>query len=170
MKIVRNILLIAIVLLVQSTLFGRFDIYGVRPDLAMLVLLFLTNTAGPVESIWYGLLIGFLQDVYSPDYLGFNSLTMSIMGFLLIFVREQFTVEKGTVRLLVTFIACLVHDALYLMMYTHFDFLLTINLYLRMSLPGSLYTTALFFVMMAVWEWAKEGGILIVIREFLGNR
>ena len=170
MKVLRNILLVMIALLVQSTLFGRFDIYGVRPDLALLVLLFIANTTGPVGNIWYGFLIGLLQDVYSPEYLGFNTLTMSITGFFLGFVREQFTVEKGAVRLLVTFIVCLAHDALYLMIYTHFDFSLLFNLYLRLSLPGALYTSVIFFVLIAFWEWAEKGGIFIVIRELMGSR
>ena len=170
MKVLRNILLIAITMLLQSSLFGRLDIYNVRPDLALLVMLFIVNTTGPVENIWYGFLIGLLQDVYTPEYLGFNSLTMSIIGFLSGFVREQFTVEKGAVRLLAAFIACLVHDALYLMMYTHFDFSTMLNLYLHLSLPGALYTSVLFFVFVAVWEWAERGGMFIVIRELLGSR
>ena len=59
MKIVRNVLIIALALLLQSTLFGRFTIWGVKPDLAMLVLIFLVSSSGQVESVLYGFFIGF---------------------------------------------------------------------------------------------------------------
>ena len=39
MKIIRNILIIAVALLVQSTQFGRLAIAGIRPDMAMLALI-----------------------------------------------------------------------------------------------------------------------------------
>ena len=170
MKIIRNILLITLALLAQSSLLGRFDVFGIRPDLAMLVFLFIVNTSDFVESILYGFLIGFLQDVYTPEYLGFNALTMSIIGFALGFVRERITVEKGAVRLLLTFFACIVHDGFYLMLYTHFDFSAWMYLMFRASLAGAVYTSILAVVFITAWEWVEEGGLFVVIRQFMGYR
>ena len=170
MKILRNIILIAIALLVQSSFFGRFDVFGVRPDLAMLVLLFIAFSSHPVESILYGFLIGFLQDVYSPEYLGFNSLTMSIMGFLLGIVSERATVEKGAVHSLVAFFSCIVHDVLYMVMYTRFDHSVMGNLFLISSLPGAVYTSLLSLIFIILWDWAEKGGIFVVFRQFMGFR
>ena len=36
---------------------GRFDLYGVRPDLAVMVLIFLANEVSPVGCIYYGFFI-----------------------------------------------------------------------------------------------------------------
>ncbi len=110
MKIIRNILIIALALLLQSTLFGRFSVWGIRPDLTMLVLILLVIDSGPVESVLYGFFIGFIQDVYTPEFLGFNSFTMSLMAFLLDNIKERLTVENYSVKALVTFTACTVHD------------------------------------------------------------
>jgi len=170
MNIFKNILLIALALLVQSTVLGRVAMYGVRPDLAMLVLLYLTSTVEPVEIILYGFFIGFLQDVYSPEYLGYNALTMSLVGYALGFIKERITVERGPVRLLVTFLTCLVHDALYLSLYSHLQFSILLNLFLRWSIPGAVYTSVLSVIFITVWEWAEEGGVFVVFRQLLGYR
>ena len=103
MKTLRNILFIAFALLMQSTLIGRIEIFGTRPDLALLVLIFIANQSNPVECILYGFFIGFLQDVYTPEYLGYNAFTMSLIAFLLGVLKESLTVENYSVRLFTTF-------------------------------------------------------------------
>lgn len=170
MKIVRNLLLIALALLVQSTLAGRFDIYGVRPDIAMLVLLYIAGSADAFEGVLYGFLIGFLQDVYSPEYLGYNALTMSLTGFILGFIRERVTVEKMIVRIIVTLLACLVHDLLYLILYAQFDFMVMTGLIIPGSIAGAVYTTVLAVAIITVWEWVEKGGLFGVVNELMGDR
>ena len=168
MKYIRNILLITLALLVQSTLVGRFDIMGVRPDLALLVLLFIVKYSEPSESIMYGFLIGFLQDIYTPEYLGFNALTMSFMAFLLGFVKERVTVEKGIVHFLVIFSACIVHDSIFLSFYAHFNFTHLGTLFLTTALPGAAYTSVLSLITVMLWDWAEHGGLSLVIRQLMG--
>lgn len=170
MVIVRNILIIIIVLLVQSTVFGRMNIFGVRPDLAMLILIFIAAGAEPAESIFYGFFIGFIQDVYTPEYLGFNTLTMSLIGFSLGIVKETLTVENYLVKTLVTLVACIFHDLLYLSLYTIFDFSLLLKLFLKNSLPGALYTSILAFLSIVAYEWVSGGGLKGVIRELTTGR
>ncbi|MFA6473144.1 MAG: rod shape-determining protein MreD [Candidatus Latescibacterota bacterium] len=170
MVIVRNILIIIIVLLVQSTVFGRIDVVGVRPDLAMLILIFIAAGAEPAESILYGFFIGFVQDIYTPEYLGFNALTMSLIGFSLGIVKETLTVENYLVKTLVTFVACIFHDLLYLSLYTVFDFSLLLKLLLKNSLPGALYTSILAFLSIVVYKWVTGGGLKGVVRELTTGR
>ncbi|MBN1291570.1 MAG: rod shape-determining protein MreD [Candidatus Latescibacteria bacterium] len=170
MKTIKNILLIALALLIQSSILGRFDIYGIRPDFGMMVLLYIANTSSSVESILYGFMIGFLQDVYSPEYLGFNALTMSIIGYLLGFVSERITTEKLPARIIVTLFACLLHDMLYLILYSHLDLTLLSNLFILTGLAGAVYTTVLSVLLITLWEWAENGGLFVIVNELLGSR
>ncbi len=170
MKIIRNILLITLALLVQSTVFGRLDIYGIRPDFAMLVLIFLANISSSVEIILYGFFIGLLQDVYSTELLGYNAFIMSLMGFFLDIAKKRLTVENYSVKVSATLVACLVHDLIYLSMYTKFDLSLIVRLFVLQSFPGAVYTSILALVFISVWEWAISGGVFIVIRELFGLR
>ncbi|HDY89577.1 MAG TPA: rod shape-determining protein MreD [bacterium] len=164
MKKIRNILIIALALLLQSTIFGRFNIMGIRPDLAMLVLIFLVNSSGHVEGIIYGFIIGLIQDAYTPEFLGTNAFTMSLMAFLLDNVQERFTVENYSVKAFVAFFACMVHDLIFLMFYTKLDYSIMINLFIRESLLGAVYTSGILFIIVVVWEFTVSGGFDFVIR------
>lgn len=164
----RNILLIVLALLVQSTFYGRMDFLGIRPDLGMLVLIFIASGSGTAESVLYGFLIGFVQDVYSPEYLGYNSFTMSSIGFMLGIMRETLAVEKYALKTTITFLACLLHDIVYLSFYTALNFSLLVNLFLKESIAGALYTSILTFLFIAVYEWTAGGGPRIVVRKFIG--
>ncbi len=169
MKTIRNILLITLALLVQSVFFGKFDIYGVRPDLALIVLIFLSNETTAVPLIFYGFLTGFIQDVYSPEYLGYNAFAMSLTAYFLSLLRERLTVENYTVRLLATVIACLLHDAFYLSLYTGFELNVLVSLFVSESLPGAVYTSVLAVFLVKIWQWAKSGGLILVIQELIGS-
>ncbi len=170
MKIFRNILVIALALLLQSTFFGRFSILGVRPDLAMLVLILLVSDSGQMESVLYGFFIGFLQDVYSPEFLGANAFTMSLIGFFLDFGKERLTVENYSVKAVVSFIICVIHDVIFLLLYTKFDSSIMINIFIKESLLGAVYTSILLVVIVMVWDWAINGGFDFVIQGLFGNR
>ena len=170
MKVFRNILVIALALLLQSTFFGRFSILGVRPDLAMLVLILLVSNSGQMESVLYGFFIGFLQDVYSPEFLGANAFTMSLMGFFLDLGKERLTVENYSVKAVVSFIVCVIHDVIFLLLYTKFDSSIMINIFIKESLLGAVYTSILLVVIVMVWDWAINGGFDFVIQGLFGNR
>ena len=144
------------------------DLFGVRPDMAMIALIFLAGGTGTVSLILYGFLVGFIQDVYTPEYLGYNAFTMSIMGFLLGAIRERLTVENYLVKVFATLFACSIHDLVYLVLYTKFELSLLVSLFIRESLPGVVYTAVLAVLIMKIWEWAKKGGLQVVFRELLG--
>ncbi|MFC1490425.1 rod shape-determining protein MreD [Candidatus Latescibacterota bacterium] len=170
MKIFRNILLIALALLLQSTMFGRFSIFGAKPDLAILALIFFVSGSGPVGSIIYGFFIGFLQDVYSPEFLGTNAFTMSLMGYFLGLSKDRLTVENYSVKATVAFIVCIVHNLIFLSFYTKLDTSIMFNLFARESIPGALYTSFLLVIIVFVWDNLLSGGFDIVTQGLFGNR
>ena len=170
MRIVRNILLIAVVLLLQSTLVERMHFLGGRPDLAVLLLIYIAGGVSTAEATLYGFLLGFVQDVYTPEYLGANAFTMSFLGFMLGMLRETLAVEHSGVKTLTAFTACLVHDAVYLSVYTKLDFALFGGLFLKESLGGAAYTAFLAFLIIAAYEWSVGGGLRVVLRELTGFR
>lgn len=156
-------------MLIQSTFFGKLDLFGVRPDLTLIALIFLAGETTTVELIVYGFMIGFIQDVYSPEYLGYNAFAKSVTAFLLDIIKERLTVENYMVKLLTTLLACSVHDVVYLLLYTKLDLQLFVTLFVRESLPAAIYTSLAAMVIVQVWQWVKSGGLFFVIREILGS-
>ena len=60
-----------ICILLQSTILGQVAIRGVRPDLAMLVLVFVSMRRGPMVGQVSGFATGFLEDLMNVSPLGF---------------------------------------------------------------------------------------------------
>jgi rod shape-determining protein MreD len=170
MIIVRNILFIALALLLQSTVLGRFSILGVRPDIAMLALMVLVNSSGSAGSIVYGFCIGFIQDVYSPEFLGANAFTMSLMGCILDYIKESLTIENISVKACVMFTACIVHDIVYVSFYTRFDFAMMKQLLIMESILSAVYTSSLLVLILLCWEWIIGGGFSYVVHGLFGHR
>jgi len=73
---------LVICILLQSTILGRIAIRGVRPDLAMLVLVFVSVRRGPMVGQVSGFASGFLEDLMNVSPLGFHSLLRTVIGYL----------------------------------------------------------------------------------------
>ena len=77
-----TVVALVICIVLQSTILGRVAIRGVRPDLAMLVLVFVSIRRGPMVGQVSGFLTGFLEDLMNVSPLGFHSLLRTIVGYL----------------------------------------------------------------------------------------
>jgi len=77
-----TVVALVICILLQSTILGRVAIRGVRPDLAMLVLVFVSVRRGPMVGQVSGFASGFLEDLMNVSPLGFHSLLRTVTGYL----------------------------------------------------------------------------------------
>jgi rod shape-determining protein MreD len=77
-----TVIALVICILLQSTILGRVAIRGVRPDLAMLVLVFVSIRRGPMVGQVSGFASGFLEDLMNVSPLGFHSLLRTVIGYL----------------------------------------------------------------------------------------
>ena len=170
MKVFRNIVIIALGLLIQSTIMGHFSFLDARPDIPMIMLFFLTIKSGKVQSIFYGFFIGFLLDVYSPEYLGLNAFTMSLIAFLLNMVSNRLSLELYGLKVSIAFAACLIHDIIYLLLYTKFDYTITLRLLFTENLLGEVYSTLIILALSKLWEIGINGGIEFVFQGLFGFR
>ncbi len=77
-----TILAMVICILLQSTILGKIAIRGVRPDLALIVLIFVSIRRGSMVGQVAGFATGFLEDLMNVSPLGFHSLLRTVIGFL----------------------------------------------------------------------------------------
>ena len=73
--------LLGLALLAQSTILGSVAIAGVKPNLALVILIFAAYSAGPVVGEVSGFAAGLAQDFMSLPPLGFYALIRTILGF-----------------------------------------------------------------------------------------
>jgi len=77
-----TVLFLAIAVVLQSTVLGKIAIGGVRPDIALIVLVFASLRRGSMVGQVSGFATGFLEDLMNVSPLGFHSLMRTIIGFL----------------------------------------------------------------------------------------
>ena len=82
---IRRIISIAAVvitaLLLQSTVFGRLRLLGVRPELLYLVTISIALLEGPNEGATVGFVSGLAQDFLMNEPKGLTALTLTLLGY-----------------------------------------------------------------------------------------
>lgn len=68
--------------MVQPVLLGPLSVWGIRPDLFLLLVFLLSQRVSPEAATLLGFLIGLCQDGLSGGPLGLRAFTDSLLGFL----------------------------------------------------------------------------------------
>jgi rod shape-determining protein MreD len=75
-------LVMAACVVLQSTVLGRIAILGVRPDLALVALVFVSLRRGSMTGQVAGFASGLVEDLVGASPLGFHMLLRALVGFL----------------------------------------------------------------------------------------
>lgn len=101
-------------LLLQTTLVPSVEILGVRPDLTLLVLFFVSVRFGIMPGIWVGFALGLAQDVYAASpMLGQAALAKTLCGAFFGFFNERTMRTDALVKAGIIFAGFFIHDALF---------------------------------------------------------
>ena len=125
MIIARNILFICLALLLQASWIDIFAIYGIAPDIVIIILVFIAFTRGQIEATALGFISGLLIDIYDPgSRLGTNALANSLIGFFAGYSRGGIAAETLRAQATILFLATLLHDIIFFSRYfaTHQNF------------------------------------------------
>lgn len=114
MIIARNILLIFLALLLQASWINSLAIYGIAPDIVIVILVFIAFTQGQIEATILGFISGLLIDIYDPGTrLGVNALANSLVGFFAGYSRVSIAAETLQAQAVILFAATLLHDVIF---------------------------------------------------------
>jgi len=86
-------IILALLLSFQTTLLDLFSVYGVRPDLALILTVYCAIILGEYPGIAVAMTIGFLQDCLSGGLLGVNTLSKSLIGFAFANLKNKLVLE-----------------------------------------------------------------------------
>jgi len=103
---------LVICILLQSTILGRIAIRGVRPDLAMLVLVFVSVRRGPMVGQVSGFASGFLEDLMNVSPLGFHSLLRTVIGYLFGLLSRNVFIDPFLMPIILAVVATLLKGLL----------------------------------------------------------
>ena len=157
---------LAFAAVVLDTAFApEIELFGARPDLMVLVVVYGSLLVGGRAAIVAGFLMGVASDADIPTYLGLNALALSVTGLATERVWNHLVRASLLVQCAVIFAATMLHDVIYYLGYyrNHLD--MFGRFLLRYSIPGALYTAAIGAV---VYVIARSMGLKEVSGGSLG--
>lgn len=118
-SILFSTLLLAFATFAQSTWLGGIAVFGVVPDLSLLVLVWVSYKNGPVEGPVSGFLAGLIEDFLSASPLGFHAFIKTFVAAATSLLHESFFIDKLLMPLLLgiaaTITKAIAAGALYLL-------------------------------------------------------
>ena len=159
MIVARNILLVTLALLIQTSWIHKLELFGVTPDIVLLLVAYIGITEGQISGTIYGFFSGLLLDFYDPQALGINSLANSVVGFGVGYTRVSVFAEDIRVQALVLFGATLLHDAIYFSMYSIGEPSRILPLFFRYGLASAILTALMGTVFSVLTSIRFENGV-----------
>ena len=81
MRYVRLLLLVVMIVIVQVTIFPHLRLFGVVPDLGLLVAIAVGYQEGPEAGALIGFVAGFGYDLFLETPIGLNALAYALVGY-----------------------------------------------------------------------------------------
>jgi rod shape-determining protein MreD len=119
-KAVGMFLAVAAALALQTTL-ARYVRGTVAVNLALVVVVYVALMSGPVTGLLTGAFAGLVQDALSTGIIGIGGLAKTLVGFLTGIIGTQFIVAQPVPRFFVFFGATLLHELVFIGLYTLLD-------------------------------------------------
>jgi rod shape-determining protein MreD len=118
--LVINLILLVLVL-VQTTLVNFIAVLGVKPDAALIGLVFFSHKQGRLVGETGGFFSGLVQDALSLSPLGYHAFSRTLIGFLFGTTAGKIHVDPVLLPMLLTAIASLVKFLLYALLGLFFN-------------------------------------------------
>lgn len=150
MRIVRNVLLLVVAFVVQTTWIQALEVAALKPDVLLLVLIHIALRAGSTEGTIMGLAVGFLQDIHMPADLGLNALVMSLVGFAVGYCRSGMVADSIQVQVAIIFGAVLFHDLAFYLGSSGVEWTDVPFFWIRYSLGRAAYTSLIGSIVYAI--------------------
>jgi rod shape-determining protein MreD len=104
----RQIFLMVVVLfafVLQLAVVPQFKLFGVQPDLILVVAVVVAVQEGPVAGAIVGFAGGMLQDITSPQVMGVSALTKTLAAFMAGMLKDFFMTYSILLPVLLVFLA-----------------------------------------------------------------
>lgn len=142
---VRDILLflglILVVLFYQTLGVDVVNIGLARPDLIIIIIVWLTLTRDLTWGVAFGFGAGILLDSQSPQFLGLGALLKVFAAIAVFLISHRVRTESLVIRIGLVAGVVTAHDILYFLVVYSFDPHLELITLLNMIIPSALYTS-----------------------------
>jgi len=127
----------------QLTLVNTVAIGNIRPDLLLILVVFVAMKKGLMKAALAGILAGFIEDIFSTGAF-INTLAFPVYGILVSLLKEKFYFikEKLSVELLIVLRSVIVDSIVHIIYFSNWDYPPSIlALAVFIAVPTVLYTS-----------------------------
>lgn len=149
--------LVLVLLILQVTLFRKIEVWGVRPDAVIVVLVYVALAFGPVVGSTFGFFICLAEYSVLASALASLPLAGTLIGYLVGRYGTKIMYESYLVQLVIIFFSVIVFDIINYIWLGSPEFWLAL---LRYTIPGALYTALAGVIVVAVVE--RLGGLRLI--------
>ncbi len=112
------LLVVGAALLETTVLFNRLKIYGLKPDLVLLIVIFASLYRGSSWGALTGFLGGVVEDSFSGGLVGMNCLTKTLVGTFARLPSKWFYIKDLGFQLILTFLLAIFNGLLLILLGT----------------------------------------------------
>ncbi|WP_010251445.1 rod shape-determining protein MreD [Acetivibrio cellulolyticus] len=111
-KIIAYTILIFLTVLIQSTLGSSMSVYGVKPNIILVVIVIVGLLRNNIEGAIVGFFCGLLQDSVSGMVIGFYTLLGLYLGLVIGSINKKLYRENILIAVFFTFLSTIVYEYL----------------------------------------------------------
>jgi rod shape-determining protein MreD len=149
-----SILLLISVALIQSTVMPHLTLWGVKPDLMLLVVISWSLLRGAREGIVWGFIGGLCLDLFSGVPLGLSALALLIVSFFSGLGEATVFRTHVILPLATVFFASLIYDFIFLLVLRTLGWpVVWLDSFIRLVLPASLLNVLLAPLVYPTIRW-----------------
>ena len=108
-----SFIFLGISIVLQSTVFEYIAINGIKPDISLIVLIFISVRKGSMSGQISGFGCGLMEDFICGPYLGFHSIIKAVIGFFYGLIQGSFFIDPFLLPILLLFIGTIVKSIIY---------------------------------------------------------
>lgn len=129
-----------LLIIAQAVVADRIALGRIAPDFIILVVVLSALHRGTIAGSLTGFLMGLVQDLSNPGFLGLNALTKSLLGYFAGQAREKTFPENAVFLGGLFFVCALGHDIVYLIFFHWPGIGATFSAIFAIALPSAVYT------------------------------
>lgn len=107
-------IIIIINLILQSTLFQYFQVFGVLPNTALILVISFSVYSGKNKGALIGFIIGLLQDIVFGKMIGLNAMIYMLVGFTVGYVNRKLYKDNPIVPVLLTASSTVAYETIHM--------------------------------------------------------
>ncbi len=161
MRLLIMLAFVLVSLILQSTFLNSFQVFGVKPDLVLLLVVYNAFMKGHREGAFVGFCAGLMQDIFTGGYIGLNALSYMTVGYLIGMTESKLYKESTLIMMALAWLASAGEQLLYYLVMSYSGVAMSPLVVLgRIILPTATYTVLLVPLTYKRFQKSSQDGLL----------